>query len=96
MRFKNKENGKEHELKRVDNCDFWFNNHEELFIVDEPTGYCYQVTALKALQSVLRREIIRKLSEEQHLDALKRIMQERKISERNSPGGAFVPSWPFK
>ena len=57
MRFKNKENGREHELNRVEGTDFWHNNHDELFIVDEPTGYCYQTTALNAVESLLRRKI---------------------------------------
>lgn len=56
MHFKNKENGREHNLQKVTGSDFWYNNHEELFIVDEPTGYCYQTTALHALEAVLRRK----------------------------------------
>jgi hypothetical protein len=59
MIFKNKENGREHELNKIEGTDFWYNNHEELFIVDEPTGYCYQTTALHALESILRRKNMR-------------------------------------
>lgn len=80
MKFKDHESGSEHNLTGIPNCDYWHNMHEELFEVDKFSGYCSQVTGLKALWSILRRSSVvnEELTEEQHLDALTRMMEERK------------------
>lgn len=56
MIYKDRDNGKEHILREIAGTDFKANKHGEVFIVDEKNGYCCQVTALFALQSVLRRK----------------------------------------
>ncbi len=88
MKFLDRDNGRPIELNNIIGCTYWENSSGEIYAVDRARGYAWPVNPSMALKSVLalQKETGWVSDETAYLDALERIMNERKASEE---GEAF-------
>jgi hypothetical protein len=60
MRFKCNETQRDYNLNKIIGSDFWSDLDGDLYVTDERTGLCYSVSGLNAVESLLRRDNIKR------------------------------------